>query len=752
MQQIQISFNQDMTDYIKTIPIPSDCSQYPVFSHYANQEIPLCENKFKRLNLIYGWNYSGKTSLSRIFKKIKEKAKVFNRDFVKDNLTFFGSDKNKHFWILGETGVYLMKRQQRLTKFKDQKATRETETNKQINNWKTTLAGKIKNELSLNSSQFTKTQIEKILENQQNTISDWLGKNFSIDELIQNPDQFKSEKDFSEAKQIYIQNNINPITTNLNFFKELETIISEAKKLSQETISKTDPLERLSTEQIKNWVKQGLELHKTEHSSQDKCLFCNSSISWKDLREELEAQFNKEYQTLENKINQFRKNLKNKIEELKNTRNSLSEKERKKLVRSESQTQWESLVEKIKFDELFKNLDTLKKELDKKTPDNQIILQEFIFPPDFEATEQALGILINSHNALVSDFKTKKIQAKHAIVKYLFASDLPEYNELNKILENTEDCLASVQTRLDEIKIKVKEQNQSCKKINELLSKMVINKSFEIKDKNGEFKIYNGSCEMDDKKLSEGEQTIIAFAYFLANLENNYNENIVQTDQAQTKIIFIDDPMSSLDSSHLHMLAAQIAELAKKQDYQIFLTTHHYEFFCILKKFLDQGDNKLIKSQDIKYYFLEKSAKGKSKLTKMPVLLEKQKTEYLYCFEQIKTYIEKKSISEEDNEFILYNLPNSIRKCLEVFLRFKDPSNKKPLQTIVQYLQDNPNLYNLLESIYNGLSHNDEILGGRPIGKDPSEILAVAKIVLEIIEKEDFKHFNNICKSFENTN
>jgi wobble nucleotide-excising tRNase len=769
-------------EIIKTIAIPSDCNKYPVFSHYAGKKIPSCENKFQRINLIYGWNYSGKTSLSRIFRDT-QKAIVFNRDFVKDNLAFWGQGKNKHFWIIGEEGAKLQRKEQRFIQFQEKKSQQHTQINREIDTWKTDLAKKVKDGLSLSQSGFTKRQVENILGKQISDTNTWLGQNFSIDELFDDLNQFKSEKDFSEAKNILKkQDSPKTIDTPLDFYSQTTDVIAQANRLAGKTVKKGDLLDRLSTEEIKNWARQGLTIHQA-HNTQNKCLFCDSTIDWLNLEKQLEVQFNEEYQNLVQEIDTFRENLNTIISRLQNQRNTLNEKEEQKLIRDESKTQWKSAIRDINFDELFTNLNSIKNQLDKKTPDNTFDLQETIFPENFETREQALVDLINSHNELANNYANEKKKAQNTIVKYLFANALPQYKELQKTLSNIAECLQKVQDKIVVIQEQIKKHNESAKRINEQLSKMVVNKQFEIKDegdRNG-FKIYNGSSEMDDKKLSEGEQTIIAFAYFLAKLEEDSSSEREGSNQNYLKIIFIDDPMSSLDSSHLHMLAAQIRELVKNKNYQIFLTTHHYEFFCILREKLQviqnnehkkiEKENKKIEEENINadkdnqkdklqqidlisFYMLEKYSQSKTNLRKMPGYLEKDRTEYLYCLEQIQKYINgSASPEDEESEFILYSLPNAIRKCLEIFIKFKDPK-QKDLSLLDQYLDkhNKKHLKEFLSNIYNDGSHA-LIIGGRNFSniKEPSQIKEVARVVYDLIQK-DKVHFENACGLIQENN
>ena len=89
------------------------------FGPYANFDWPIALCQLKRLNIFYGWNYSGKTMLSRILRCFESKVmhpdfpiaqaqidctggssyqlsaldtpleiRVFNSDFVRENLKF----------------------------------------------------------------------------------------------------------------------------------------------------------------------------------------------------------------------------------------------------------------------------------------------------------------------------------------------------------------------------------------------------------------------------------------------------------------------------------------------------------------------------------------------------------------------------------------------------------------------------------------------------------------------------------------
>src|SRR5690606_32426944 len=79
--------------------------------------------------------------------------------------------------------------------------------------------------------------------------------------------------------------------------------------------------------------------------------------------------------------------------------------------------------------------------------------------------------------------------------------------------------------------------------------------------------------------LSEGECSLIAFCYFMAKLED------IET-KGTKPIIWIDDPISSLDSNHIFFVYSLInSEIVAKQDFeQLFISTHNLDFLKYLKR------------------------------------------------------------------------------------------------------------------------------------------------------------------------
>jgi hypothetical protein len=157
--------------------------------------------------------------------------------------------------------------------------------------------------------------------------------------------------------------------------------------------------------------------------------------------------------------------------------------------------------------------------------------------------------------------------------------------------------------------------------------------------------------------MSEGERTAVAFSYFLAKLE----EAGVDLEEM---VIVIDDPICSLDSNHIFAVYS-IIESRLSAAKQLFVLTHNTDFFSLVKDWM--------KSRDKSFYMVVRLLTPKqepySTVTKLPRLLEKFKSDYLYTYHCLKV-IDADSSPPLEN---LCGVPNMIRRLLEAYLGFRYP-------------------------------------------------------------------------------
>lgn len=81
--------------------------------------------------------------------------------------------------------------------------------------------------------------------------------------------------------------------------------------------------------------------------------------------------------------------------------------------------------------------------------------------------------------------------------------------------------------------------------------------------------------------LSEGECSLIAFCYFIAKMDDE-----LKGANSEKLLIYIDDPISSLDNNHIFFMFSLIESvICKEKKYgQLFISTHNLEFFKYSKK------------------------------------------------------------------------------------------------------------------------------------------------------------------------
>lgn len=106
---------------------------------------------------------------------------------------------------------------------------------------------------------------------------------------------------------------------------------------------------------------------------------------------------------------------------------------------------------------------------------------------------------------------------------------------------------------------------------------------FEIvpaKDAENQYSISRQDGTSAINTLSEGEETFLTFLYFMQQTKGDVDQSKI----SDKKIIVLDDPISSLDSTILYVVGAMVKDLAKKiiankgDVTQLFVLTHNVFF------------------------------------------------------------------------------------------------------------------------------------------------------------------------------
>src|SRR5262249_47471686 len=131
-------------------------------------------------------------------------------------------------------------------------------------------------------------------------------------------------------------------------------------------------------------------------------------------------------------------------------------------------------------------------------------------------------------------------------------------------------------------------------------------------------------------------------------------------------IVVIDDPISSLDATHLFNTYALIKiQLASCR--QLFISTHSFEFYNFIREWAseDEGDIKRPQTSWKKWgvFLIKRTDEGNAVLEQIPKELLRFKSEYHYLFSMLYQFDK----TGGDNFDSLLSLPNVVRRFMEAF-------------------------------------------------------------------------------------
>ncbi|WP_058764290.1 AAA family ATPase [Exiguobacterium chiriqhucha] len=585
-----------------------------------------------RLNIIYGRNYSGKTTLSRIFRSIEQKelhsdfkdgkftidisnkkslthlelensdlkVRVYNSDFKSENLSFL-LNKNGDilpFAILGEQNVETEK--QILSKIK------------QLESYKISVYGD-KHQVGLKAEAIN---AKNELTNIKTSLDDKL--RMRARNIKRNPKLFQmgAKGDYNirdikaelELAKKLPDDELNKLDLILNeeskktikvlpkLKYKLDDYIKQCSNLVSKTISPSEPITfLLDNPDLQEWVRQGIIHHKDKR---DRCAFCNSeltSLVWNKLEEH----FTKEAEI-------HKKSVNNLIEEIENHKKEIVSKfiYSKNDLYVEFQHDYEMKVEELlKLEKKYlDDLDHLLIKLRLRSANiyNEYCIKENLINKSQNEIDQCISIINdiiqenNEYSNGISDRKNNTLKKLRLNDIKKFVDEIGYYEELEKIkvqnniciqkdkeMREVENHIHELERNITHLKTLLSDELKAAEKVNEYLSvdlghpELVLevhqsepNSTFVIK-RDGDI-AYN---------LSEGEQTLISFSYFLATLKD------IPKSEKRGYTIFIDDPICSLDGSNIFYIFSLIdSEIVKDEYEQVFISTHNLDFFKYLRR------------------------------------------------------------------------------------------------------------------------------------------------------------------------
>lgn len=707
--------------------------------------------EFKDYNVIYGWNGTGKTTLSKLLGtlnsgshpdfplleyQIQDSAsgthshgtafptsvRVFSSDFIADHLDFESLSSKTITVVMGKENKDALKAiaddeaelsivREDLRVKRVEKDSKDKERGQEF-----TSIAKVIGQMRLGgvSRTYDKRHAEQAF------------SKLSKKELLDDDTLTKLR---NSVEQTSLPTQTKPSLGNI--LKDLSSVVDEASTLLSKTVE-ASVIQRLKDNaDISDWVEEGVRIHDTHKS--DNCEFCGKPLDATRLTK-LTAHFNKADAKLKSDVDDLANRLVviygmvksveavDKMNIYQELRDDYATK--LKVVLDER----DRLVEAIKaFGEQIraKKQHTTEEIAIKETPDATMLVKAIA----------ELNEVIDSHNEKTNNFVDQQKRDGEKIERHHLSTVYDKVIKLGTQIKNLEgdiDILVNgdaknagekkLVARIAENKTKVSSSHKACDLLNVSLKKFLGHDeiTFEVNDDDTGYKLLRRGDPA--KSLSEGERTAIAFVFFVTQLQDD------SFDPA-TGIIVVDDPVSSLDANSQFQAFSFLKEATKNAS-QLFIFTHNFEFLKLVTNWVKNAH----RSEGlfmIKNTFSETDGSRTAYLDKLDKALEEFESEYHYLFNIAYKYKDDGTIENA------YKMPNIARKLLDTFLMFRVPKNVSPYKRLEEIKYDEQKK----SAIYKFSNDQSHITGS---GFDPSlvpEAKNCIKDLLDMIKAVDPEHY-----------
>ncbi|EHH3232546.1 AAA family ATPase, partial [Campylobacter jejuni] len=629
------------------------------FGSYKNFKWGNNLEEFKTINIFYGRNYSGKTTLSRIARSFELKKhnedfldgnfkikledgnfltqndviksnldiRVYNSDFVKENLNYLYDKKGniKGFKSIGEEQKNIkeiIEKREKILKTRNEKLQKLENDKKEFLNddRETKLEEKFTEKASLIATnpnylkgyRYNKTALKKDLNIIKNNEDAYILNNEEQNQFIKILED--KEKHNTNFNNTFNKDNFQGILKHSLGILEKEVIIKENL-----------------TSELRQWLEEGLKFHK-EHLSTQQCKFCNNPLTLERIVwiENNIKDDSGEKEKIEEELKDLLDNFENYKLELKKILQDIEYEN----FYSNYKDSFIALKEQLGANIANYNKELLK--IEEKIKEKQ---KDVFTPIKLENTNDfsdEIFLILNKIENLCkeNDEYTNKLSTNqdeareklrlNEVAKFAKDSDCfaiqDEIQNLKQNINTLEKSIATQNNKIDLLESRIKKYKEklsnletSTSNINKYLKSYFGHNMLELKVKkddkgqlNGEFEILRNGKQA--KNLSEGECSLIAFCYFVASLKDANTKD-------KNPIIWIDDPISSLDNNHIFFIFSLIEnEIIKKDSFeQFFISTHNLDFLKYIKRLkkskLKQNENDETEYEFPQYYFIERGVK-----------------------------------------------------------------------------------------------------------------------------------------------
>ena len=682
---------------------------------------------FKDINIFYGRNYSGKSTIAKLLRSFERHSlpnhydnadfrvefgdgtsttsanlnhsqfdvRVYTQDFIYDNLSFLMDTRDDAgeivpFAIIGEentrvaaeikaikdelgvenegaeTGLYKKLRETREEYVAKEDEVREFE--KRYN-------------ADLHKVALDKTSGIKYKRELYGDINYTVGKlEADLLEVVDKAYVKPTDDAIDAAKRIVKEKHLPiPDAIPAHKFSRSALLVRTKELLERDVVSAEKIGDLLKDAVLEAWVKKGVEYH--EQHGHEKCLFCNQSMPserWMDLQKHFDEESKKllaEITLLVSKIEEEIGRVKEITELNKSQYYAVYESKIQELnatlvaAKNEYCNDLRIAIAELKARQLaISSARTYNEPEDCTARLEDVLLKQKLL------REAASGYTTNLDKEKASAQKLLRLNTVcEAEYAYGFSARKSNIAQLAHERQNLEEkiseqskVIADKLRELDELKRSLRDEGKAAQLINHYLSCHEIN-----------------GLRLHVENLQVGDSPRTTFKIYRGNLPAyNLSEGErtiiafcyflarLKSDAGQP-IVIIDDPISSLDDNHIYYIYSLIRGVILKESLcsQLIVLTHNLDFLKYLKRLTVYGASRTCA------WFIVVNIGGRAEIRLMPKHLKEFVTEFNYVFEQI-YHCATAEQTDDDYAEKVYGFANSARKFLELYLYFRFPEGK----------------------------------------------------------------------------
>lgn len=687
------------------------------------QESNLLSVTFKSVNVGYGKNGAGKSSLVRILRDTYSgelsSMRIYDKDYVDRVLLMENrSGINGVISNFGERDVELEKKIRSLGEVNDKLANDLSEKKRRYSDLEQSVRLSMSDIFNrrkgsnshIKNKPFSKTVREIFglwVEDYGKAVEQFPKEDFS---------KITGDTDYTEA-----YNRVNDIV--IPEWDEGLDAMEELCDVFQETLQSLD----VPSSEIVKWVEEGIAIHESEQE----CQFCGSRLDLRAIRE---------------KVLKYKEDKKHRGEAI-----ITAYREKLELLKRNFESLYDS-KELRNF--LEPNDDVLEKMCRCSVSIGQILRENFAtklsnMSLSFDIQKELSQCIDNAKSILdalsvskqtKSDEATRKINKLETILKGAIGCEIKNnlvidknFSEMDKLAEEQNNLEKRLKNNAGEIK-RLQSQKSDLSDFSDYLNGVLLEAgvdfSLEVEDGHYVLRHTDGQALSVDG-ISEGERNLLALVYFYFEMLENESGEIKE----EIRLVIVDDPSSSLDSENYFYITELMKELLRKKDIQVFILTHYWSGFCDMVYGL-QGNDRVKCFEVIK-------ARQISNIVELPNGSVEPPYKRLYKEVYVFTEIAVEDISQEQS----LHMPNTIRRVLEEYVKFKlnvDFATSAKSGEIAKaiYGVEKSELssgkrqrLNVLLNVCNILSHK---ASNHP--KEPKEIHDAARTLINAIKENDKYH------------